>query len=68
MGNARLSLDKLIKSMDDSFDGRKKYVHMSSIITNNKDFKNVIVKFRNRHRVVFECIRSLGCETIETMC
>ena len=47
MGTARLLLDELIKSMDNSFDARKKYVHMISTITKNKDFQNGIVEVTN---------------------
>ena len=47
MGTARLLLDELIKSMDNSFDARKKYVHMISTITKNKDSQNGIVEVTN---------------------
>ena len=47
MGTVRLLLDELIKSMDNGFDARKKYVHMNSTITKNKDFEHGIVKITN---------------------
>ena len=64
MGSARFLLDGLIKSINNSFDACKKYVHMNSTITKNKVFENGIVKITNEAELSLSVSEALALKQL----